>query len=150
MTFNVPHLDDAPPEPPPGDPEAAQRAQAAREAQYAANRSRKTRGFIIGGAGVAVAAVGGVFGVLAILKNSDAKSACAAPCINGSTQAKTSNSATDRALLSANVANVAIPIGALVTILGGYLMLSAGPTSGGAGASGKTAFIAPHAPAGPG
>lgn len=134
VTFTVPKLEDAPPEPvapPPVADDSAEKAKqrAALENQVAANKSRRNKGFIIGGVGVAAMAAGGVFGVLAIMKNSDASAACPQPCVNGSTQANDANSATDRALLFANVANVAIPIGALVTILGGYMILSAGPTS---------------------
>lgn len=133
VTFTVPKLEDAPPppvDPPTGeDPAVKAKKREALEKQIAANKSRRTKGFIVGGLGVAVAAAGGVFGVLALTKNSDASKACPAPCINGSDAANEANNATDRALLFANVANVAIPIGALVTILGGYMLVSAGPTS---------------------
>lgn len=131
VPFTIPKLEDAPPESVPivEDPAEKARKRAEMEKQIAANKSRRTKGFIIGGAGIAVMAAGGVFGILAIGKNSDASSACPNPCINGSDQATDANNATDRALLFANVANVAIPIGALVTILGGYMILSAGPTT---------------------
>jgi hypothetical protein len=134
VPFTVPKHEDAPPEPvePPGaadDSAERARKKADLEKQVAANKSRRTKGLVIGGAGVAVMAAGGVFGVLAILKNSDASSACPAPCVNGSAAANDANDATDRALLFANIANVAIPIGALVTILGGYMILSSGPTA---------------------
>jgi hypothetical protein len=111
------------------DPAEKARRREALEKQIAANKSRRTKGFIIGGVGVAAMAAGGVFGILAISKNGDAPKSCPSPCINGSEEATSANNDTDRALLFANVANVAIPLGALVTILGGYLILSAGPTS---------------------
>jgi len=98
------------------------------EEQYAANRSRRTTGFVVGGIGVTTAAVGGVFGVLAILANKDAPKACPKPCIAGSNAAKAADTSTDRALLFANVANVVIPIGAIAAAIGGYMILSAGPT----------------------
>lgn len=134
VTFTIPKLEDAPPPPPEAtsggvDPAEAARKRAELEKQIEANRSRRTKGFIVGGAGVAVMAVGGVFGILAMTKNSDATKACPAPCVNGSDAALDADASTDRALLFANVANVAIPIGAVVTVLGGYLILSSGPTS---------------------
>lgn len=132
VPFVVPKLEDAPPPPetvPGEDPAEKARRRAELEKEISANRSRRTKGFVIGGVGVAVAAVGGVFGILAISKDGDAGKACPAPCVNGSDAANEANAATDRALLFANVANVAIPLGALVTLLGGYLVLSAGPTS---------------------
>lgn len=132
VSFTIPKLEDAPPPPPEtggDDPAERARKRAELEKTIAANKSRRTKGFVIGGVGVAVMAAGGVFGILAITKNSDASKACPAPCVNGSEEANSANSSTDRALLFANVANVAIPIGALVTILGGYMILSAGPTT---------------------
>jgi hypothetical protein len=133
VPFTIPKLEDAPPEPAPSptaeDPAEKARKRAEIEKQIQANKSRRTKGFVIGGAGIAVMAAGGVFGILAISKNSDASNACPNPCLNGSDAATQADNATDRALLFANVANVAIPIGALVTILGGYMILSAGPTT---------------------
>jgi hypothetical protein len=96
--------------------------------EYAANRSRKTTGLVVGGLGVATMAVGGVFGVLAIVNDSDATTACPRPCIDGSAQAKAADDGTDRALVFANVANVALPVGLIAAAIGGYLFLSAGPT----------------------
>ncbi|MBX3230890.1 MAG: hypothetical protein KIT84_40580 [Labilithrix sp.] len=140
-TFTVPKLEDAPVTPPETgvDPAAAEKAQREREATFAANKSRRTKGFIIGGAGVAIAAAGGVFGVLAISKDSDALAACPSPCAQGSDAARAADEATNRALLFANVANVAIPVGLVVALLGGYIALTSGPTSEPA----KTATIAP-------
>lgn len=132
VPFTIPKLEDAPPDLTPNandDPAERARKRAELEKQIQANKSRRTKGFIVGGAGIAVMAAGGVFGILAIGKNSDAATACPSPCINGSDKATEANHATDRALLFANIANVAIPIGALVTILGGYMILSAGPTT---------------------
>ena len=68
------------------------------------------------------------FGVLAIMNDSDARSACPQPCINGSTQARTADDTTDRALVFANISNIALPVGLLALAVGGYLVLSAGPT----------------------
>jgi hypothetical protein len=96
------------------------------EKTVAANKSRRNKGLFVGGAGLAVLAAGGVFGVLAVLKNNDVH--CAKPCIAGSPAATTADNTTDGALLFANVANVAIPLGAIVTIVGAYLVLTTGPT----------------------
>ncbi|HEY8074032.1 MAG TPA: hypothetical protein VIF62_07985 [Labilithrix sp.] len=95
--------------------------------QYAANRARRTTGFVASGIGLATLAAGGVFGVLAIVANDDAKSC--SPCIAGSNQARSSNDATDRALVFANVANVTVPLGVIGSAIGAYLVLTAGPTS---------------------
>ncbi len=108
------------------------------DAQYDANRSRKTTGLIVGGVGLGALAAGAVFGVLAIAGDSDAEKACPQPCFAGSREAAEADAATDRALVFANMANVAIPIGVIVTAIGGYLVLSAGPTS-----KPSTAFVAP-------
>jgi hypothetical protein len=95
---------------------------------YAANRSRRTTGYVVLGTGVATVAVGGVFGVLAILANNDAPQACPRPCVAGSPQANNADASTDRALLFANVTNVVLPLGAIIAAIGGYMVLTAGPT----------------------
>lgn len=143
-TYTLPKLEDAPIPPPetPGDPDAAAKAKKAREEQYAANKSRRNKGIIIGGVGVGVIATGAVFGVLAIMKNSDAKAACTAPCPEPSAGATAADDATNRALLFANIANVAIPVGAVVGLLGGYIALTSGPTSEPTGV--KSATITAH------
>lgn len=108
------------------------------EAQYEANRSRKTTGLIVGGVGLGALAAGAVFGVLAVMGDNDAEKTCPQPCFAGSREAADADSKTDRALVFANMSNVAIPIGLIVTAIGGYLVLSAGPTSKPA-----SAFVSP-------
>lgn len=96
--------------------------------EYAANRARRTTGFVIAGIGLATLAAGAVFGVAAIVNDSDAHD-CKAPCYLNTPEADASDSATKRALVFANVSNVMIPLGAVATVIGGYLVLSAGPAS---------------------
>ncbi len=128
VPVTIPKLEDAPVVKPAGpDPSGARERE--EEEKYAANRSRRTTGFVVGGIGLTAAAVGGTFGVLAIFANNDAPKQCPKPCIVGSNQAKAADQSTDRALLFANIANVVIPIGAIAAIVGGYMVLSAGPTS---------------------
>ncbi len=103
-------------------------ADRTKEEDYAANRSRKTTGIVVGAVGVAAMAAGGVFGVLAITNDGDAAKACPSPCVAGSNEARAADDTTDRALVFANVANVALPIGLIAAAIGGYMFLSAGPT----------------------
>lgn len=86
---------------------------------------RRTAGFIVGGIGVATLAAGAVFGVAAVVNNNKAQD-CGTPC--SGPQAEESNRSTDRALLFANVANVAIPIGVVGTAIGAILVLTSGPS----------------------
>jgi hypothetical protein len=134
---NVPKLEDEPIT----KPLARVDHDPAEDAQYASNRSRKTTGFVVGGVGAAALAAGGVFGVLAIMGDSDAAKACPSPCIAGSAQAKAADDRTDRALLFANVSNIALPVGLIALAIGGYLVLSAGPTE--KPASSARAFVTP-------
>lgn len=104
--------------------------------EAAARRARRTTGFILGGLGLVTAAGGGVFGVLAIGADADAKRC--SPCAAGSAAADESNRATDRALLFANISNVAIPVGGALLLVGTLLVLGSGasadkaPSQGGA------------------
>lgn len=86
---------------------------------------RRTAGFVVGGLGVATLAAGAVFGVAAIVNNDKAKE-CGTPCTGP--QADESNRSTDRALLFANIANVAVPIGVVGTAIGAILVFTAGPS----------------------
>lgn len=124
VPVDVPRLEDDEPV-----ADAAPIARAPDDKRYAANRARRSTGFIIGGAGAATLAAGGVFGVLAVLADGDATDACPRPCIAGSSSARTADASTDRALLFANIANVTLPIGLIAAALGGYVVLSAGPTA---------------------
>lgn len=94
--------------------------------QYASNRARRTTGFVIAGIGLATLAVGAAFGVAGIINDNEAKDC--SPCVRGTAEASESDKATDRALVFANVANVTVPLGALGTLVGAYLALSAGPS----------------------
>ena len=127
VPVTIPKLEDEPVEKPGPTPEFGD-ADGARDEDYASNRARKTTGFVVGGIGVAAMAAGGVFGVLAVLNDSDASNACPQPCIAGSNAARAADDSTDRALVFANVANVVIPIGLVAAVIGGYMILSAGPT----------------------
>lgn len=122
VPITIPKLEDAPKAPPPG----AQTGPTDEELN--ANRSKKTTGLVVGGLGLAAVATGGVFGVLAIMRDGEAHDQCPKPCFVGSKEAQAADTTTDRALLFANVSNVVIPIGAIALIIGGYMILSAGPT----------------------
>jgi hypothetical protein len=121
VTVTLPKLEDAPP-PPIGVSEPRDTVD------YAGNRSKKTTGFIVGGVGGAIAVAGGIFGGLAVGADSDATKACPQPCIAGSAEARLADQKTDRALVFANVANVAIPLGIVGIAVGVFLVLTAGPT----------------------
>lgn len=137
VTVTVPRLEDQPAPKPVVvarvDPAIEQREHD----RVAANRSRRTTGIVVGASGLAVLAAGGVFGILAIGKNSDAAGACPEPCVAGSSAARTADDHTDRALLFANIANVAIPVGAVAAAVGAWLFFGAGPTER------RTAWLAP-------
>ena len=94
--------------------------------EYASNRARRTTGFVIGGIGLATLAAGAAFGVAAIINDSDAKKC--SPCTRGTAEATASDQSTDRAFVFANISNVTVPLGALGTVVGAYLVLSAGPS----------------------
>lgn len=96
--------------------------------EYASNRAKRTTGFVIGGIGLATLAAGAAFGIAAIVNDSDAKE-CSAPCYADRPAGQASDRATDRALVFANIANVTVPLGAIATLLGAYLVLTAGPSS---------------------
>lgn len=126
-TITVPDLEDAPP-----DPETE--VEARRVEQLAAFRTRRATGLVVGGIGAAVAAGGVALGILALVTAGDAKDQCSDPCVERSARADEADKTTDRALLFANVANVAIPLGLVALGIGGYLVLSArAPESGRAG-----------------
>lgn len=94
--------------------------------EYASNRARRTTGYVIGGIGLATLAVGAAFGVAGIVSDNDAKDC--SPCVRGTAAATASDQATDRAFVFANIANVTVPLGAIGTAVGAYLVLSAGPS----------------------
>lgn len=137
VTVTVPRLEDQPAPKPVVvaklDPAIEQREID----RVAANRARRTTGVVVGASGLAVLAAGGVFGILAIGKNGDASRACPEPCVAGSSAARTADDHTDRALLFANIANVAIPVGAVAAAVGAWLFFGAGPTER------RTAWLAP-------
>jgi hypothetical protein len=123
-TVTIPALEDVPVEAPPPPPPSATLDQVE---EAAAKRARRTTGFIVGGLGVVTAGVGAAFGVLAIGADSDAKKC--SPCAAGSPAADESNRATDRALLFANISNVAIPVGGVLLVAGALLVLTSGGSS---------------------
>ena len=96
--------------------------------EYASNRAKRATGFVIGGIGLATLAAGAAFGVAAIVNDSDAKE-CTAPCYADRPAGQASDRATDRALVFANIANVTVPLGAVATLVGTYLVSGAGPSS---------------------
>jgi hypothetical protein len=123
VSVTIPVLADAPVEAPPA---AAAGANLEELEEYASNRARRTTGFVIGGIGLATLAVGAAFGVGAIINDNDAKKC--SPCTRGTAEASASDQSTDRAYVFANIANVTVPLGALGSIVGAYLVLSAGPS----------------------
>lgn len=123
VAVTIPALEDAPVAAPAAVPGGANLEEVE---QYASNRARRTTGFVIGGIGLATLAVGGAFGIAAIVNDSDAKDC--SPCVRGSAQANASDQSTDRAFVFANIANVTVPLGALGSVIGAYLVLSAGPS----------------------
>lgn len=125
-SVTIPRLEDEPVAAP--APARAPDVGRMRDEEYAANRARKTTGIVVGAVGVAAMVGGGVFGLLAISNDGDATKACPSPCFAGSREARAADDATDRALLFANVANVALPVGVLAAAVGGYMFLGAGPT----------------------
>ncbi|MCA9588924.1 MAG: tetratricopeptide repeat protein [Myxococcales bacterium] len=134
-TVTIPALEDVPVEAPPPPPPAVATLDQVEEA--AAKRARRTTGFIVGGLGVVTAGVGAAFGVLAIGADSDAKKC--SPCAAGSPAADESNRATDRALLFANISNVAIPVGGVLLVAGALLVLTSGGSADPAPAAKKAA-----------
>lgn len=102
---HVPALEPLPPPPPPVKPRSA------------------TPGWITAGAGVAVLGAGITTGILALGAASDAK-ACG-PCVRGSPEARDAADAYDRGIVLANVTNVLVPVGAIATGVGVWLVLRA-------------------------
>ena len=115
-------LDDAPVE---ATPRGASAADLARVEEYASLRARRTTGYVVGGIGLVVIGTGAAFGVGAILNNNEAKRCTTgSDCYRGEPAATASAQATDRALIFANIANVMIPLGVVVSGIGGYLLLT--------------------------
>jgi hypothetical protein len=123
-SVTIPVLADAPVALPASTPASGAELEAVEA--YAASRARRTTGFVIGGIGLATLAVGATFGIAAIVNDNEAK-ACS-PCIRGSNDASASDKATDRALVFANISNVTVPLGIVGSVIGAYLVLSAGPS----------------------
>lgn len=140
VTVTLPKLEDAPiPKVGPVvDPDAERRENE----RHSANRAKKTAGVVVGASGIAALVAGGVFGVLAITTDHGATSACPAPCVAESNAARTADDHTDHAFAFANIANVAIPVGAIATAIAAYLFFSAGPTAK------RSAFLGPSGPDG--
>ncbi len=82
-----------------------------------------TPGWITAGAGVVVLGAGITTGILTLGAASDAK-ACG-PCLRGSNEARAAADAYDRGVVLANVTNVLIPVGAVATGVGVWLVLRA-------------------------
>ena len=83
-------------------------------------------GWIIGGAGLLTIGAGSVFGALAVNDARDARD-CGGGCLRGSDDARRANDAFERGQIRANVANVIVPLGAVVVVIGTYLVLKARP-----------------------
>ncbi len=134
-SVTIPKLEDAPvpSTPPTGGPT---------EEEMDANRSKKTTGFIIGGIGLATAAAGGVFGALAVVTDKAAADACPQPCIENSPAAANADQKTERALVFANIANIAVPLGLIGVGIGAFLVFTAGPTSKNNASASKIYFTA--------
>jgi hypothetical protein len=125
VRVDVPELEAAAVVPPP--------EQRAAEEEHG---TRRTAGFIALGVGVAALATGATFGGLALSTNDQAKKDCAAP---PQSCGSTSHDESTRALLFANVSNVALGVGVVAAAAGAYLVLTsrakvapqAGPRSAG-------------------
>ncbi len=94
----------------------------------------RAAGVVIASAGLAVLGAGSVFGVLALMKNDEGKKACqfsegkdpeqfdaSGYCYRNSAAYDTANDKKSGAKTYANIANVAVPVGAIGVVLGGYL-----------------------------
>jgi hypothetical protein len=106
---------------------------------------RSTLGFALLGVGVAALGTGAAMGVLAIVKNGQGKDACngqknaTAPrtdfdpsghCYSDTQAFRDAASAKSQATTFANVANVLVPIGAVCTGIGAYLVLRSPRSAG--------------------
>jgi hypothetical protein len=123
QVFAVEPLADAPP--PPRRPEAP----GARESPGTA--TRRTLGYVLGGAGIAGVAVGLAFGLAASNRQSDVRSLCPGDqCPNAATQADAASAITsgDR---SATLSNVFIAGGGVLILSGGVLLLTTLSRGGG-------------------
>ncbi len=102
-------------------------AELARVEEYASLRARRTTGYVVGGIGLVVIGTGAAFGVAAILDNNEAKRCTTSSgCYRGEPAATSSAQATDRAFIFANIANVMVPLGVVLSGIGGYLLLTSG------------------------
>lgn len=88
-------------------------------ARIETNSSRRTAGYVVGGAGVLALWVGGVFGVRAILKRQDSDSDCPQGACNARGW-----STYEQAQTSARYSNIGLAIGAVGVGLGAWLVLS--------------------------
>ena len=120
-------------EPKPVGPSAADRERD--ERARAAAQSRRTLGYIVGGAGAAALVGGSVFGVLALSANGDA--VCSSPCpahqANGTDNPRLTSArqASDRANALAWVSDIGLGLGIVGIAVGAYLVLTArGPRPG--------------------
>lgn len=93
----------------------------------------RTPGFVMIGAGAAVAIAGGVFGILTITTESDAKSACAGTgpsfdtngrCYSDSAEFASANDLHARARTFGTVSTILLPVGVVAAALGTYFVLS--------------------------
>jgi hypothetical protein len=116
----------------PAAPPPPQQGASAAPADATKSGSSSTLGWIIGGAGVAVAATGGVFGVLALSAYSSADKACPTHT------ACSADAMTDRrhADTRATIANVGVGVGIVGIGVGTFLLLTS---------SSKPAKESPHA-----
>lgn len=123
-TVAVPTLEVDPHAAPP--PSATTRAEVPAEQDGPAPTSdrggRRTAAWVVGGAGVALVLVGGFFGVRTLAQKSDSD----AHCSRGACDAQ-GVSASDDAHKSANVANVAVGLGAIALGVSTYLWLTSAP-----------------------
>jgi hypothetical protein len=86
--------------------------------------TRRTAGYLVGGAGLLGLWVGGVFGVRAVLKRQDSDPDCPAGACNDRGWA-----AYEQARSSARVANVGLALGALGVGAGAWLLWTARPST---------------------
>jgi hypothetical protein len=127
---NVPALEDAPAAPPPSPVRVESGPDLTSVEAVAAARARRTVGWAVAGAGVAVIGVGGFFGIRAINRYADGKNACPNDvCANANALAD-ARSMVDEAKTSARISNVMIGVG-FASLVGGVLLVltSAPPPS---------------------
>jgi hypothetical protein len=117
----VPALEDEPAVPAPVADAPAPRPEPATEAPPS---SKRTVGFIVGGASIVALGVGGYFGVRALSENGNATSLCPATCTDPHAVSLSSDARSD-----ARIADVGVVLGVVALGVGAFLVLTSSPAS---------------------